>query len=104
MATENATEILGESGKTLSDGDRKRVDQLIGELSLIKGDNPAAMVAKLKEFREKIIVKKRNEILRAFQTLDKYSRQDYSQLYNDGNFSSEDEEEYELLLKKYKKK
>jgi len=99
MATENATEILGESGKTLSDGDRKRVDRLIGELSLIGGDNPAAMVAKLKEFREKIIVRKRNEILRAFQTLDKYSRQDYSELYSDGDFSEEDEAE---LLKRRK--
>jgi len=99
MATENATAILGESGKTLSDGDRKRVDELISQLQVIGGDNPQAMAAKLKQFRETIVVKKRRAILSAFQTLDRYSRQDYSELYSDGDFSEEDEAE---LLKRRK--
>ena len=99
MATENATAILGESGKTLSDGDRTRVDQLIGQLRTIGGDDPDALAAKLAQFRKTIVVEKRRAILSAFRTLDKYSRQDYSELYSDGDFSEEDEAE---LLKRRK--
>jgi len=75
------------------------VDELISQLQVIGGDNPQAMAAKLKQFRETIVVKKRRAILSAFQTLDKYSRQDYSELYSDGDFSEEDEAE---LLKRRK--
>ena len=99
LSVENAAEILGESGKTLSDADRGLVRGLIGELKLISGDNPDEIAAKLREFRTKIIVKKRNDIMRAFRTLDGYSREDYSDLYNDGAWSEEDEAE---LLKRRK--
>ena len=99
LSVENAAEILGESGKTLSDADRGLVKGLIGELKLIRGDNPDEIAAKLREFRTKIIVKKRNDIMNAFRTLDGYSREDYSDLYNDGAWSEEDEAE---LLKRRK--
>jgi len=99
LSTENAAEILGESGKTLSDSDRDRVELLIGQLKTISGDNPELIAAKLREFRTKIIVKKRNDIMGALQTLDGYTREDYSDLYNDGEWSDEDEAE---LLKRRK--
>jgi len=104
LSVENAAEILGESGKTLSDADRGLVKGLIGELKLIRGDNPDEIAAKLREFRTKIIVKKRNDIMNAFRTLDGYSREDYSALYNDGAWSEKDDADYERLMKKYRVK
>ena len=101
LQVENASDILGESGKTLSDADRNLVKELIGDLRLLPftGDNPQVIAAKLNEFRQKIIVKKRNEVLNAFRNLDGIARQDTSDLWGDSNWSEEDEAE---LLKRRK--
>ncbi len=101
MQVENASDILGESGKTLSAADRNLVKELIGDLRLLPftGDNPQVIAAKLNEFRQKIIVKKRNEVLNAFRNLDGIARQDTSDLWGDSNWSEEDEAE---LLKRRK--
>jgi hypothetical protein len=104
LSVENAADILGESGKTLSDTDRALVKSLIGELKLLGGDNPDEIAAKLREFRTKIIVKKRNDIMGALRTLDGYTREDYSELYNDGEWSAQDDADYQRLLKKYRGK
>ena len=103
LSVENAAEILGESGKTLSDADRGLVKGLIGELKTISGDNPDEIAAKLREFREKIIVKKRNDILNAYRNLDGYARQDTSDLWSDGEWSESDEAELNKLRKSYSK-
>jgi len=103
LSVENAAEILGESGKTLSDADRGLVKGLIGELKTISGDNPDEIAAKLREFREKIIVKKRNDILNAYRNLDGYARQDTSDLWGDGDWSESDEAELIKLRKSYSK-
>ena len=103
LAVENAAEILGESGKTLSDADRGLVKSLIGQLTKIGGDNPDEIAAKLREFREKIIVKKRNDILNAYRNLDGYARQDTSDLWGDGDWSESDEAELIKLRKSYSK-
>ena len=89
------SKLLGESGKTLSDADRNLVKELIGDLRLLPftGDNPQVIAAKLNEFRQKIIVKKRNEVLNAFRNLDGIARQDTSDLWGDSNWSEEDEAE-----------
>lgn len=104
LSVENAADILGESGKTLSDTDRALVKGLIGELKGIGGDNPDEIAAKLREFRTKIIVKKRNDIMGALRTLDGYTREDYSDLYDDGDWSADDDAEYTRLIKKYRSK
>ncbi len=103
LSVENAAEILGESGKTLSDADRGLVKSLIGQLTKIGGDNPDEIAAKLREFREKIIVKKRNDILNAYRNLDGYARQDTSDLWGDGDWSESDEAELIKLRKSYSK-
>ena len=103
LSVENAAEILGESGKTLSDADRGLVKGLIGELKTISGDNPDEIASKLREFREKIIVKKRNDILNAYRNLDGYARQDTSDLWGDGDWSESDEAELIKLRKSYSK-
>jgi len=106
LKVENAAEILGEAGKTLSDADRQLVAELIGDLSTLPftGDNPELIVAKLKEFRVKIIEKKRNDIKEAYRNLDGFARQDTSALWSDGQWSEDDDAEYKRLVKKYKSK
>jgi len=106
LKVENAAEILGEAGKTLSDADRQLVAELIGDLSTLPftGDNPEVIVAKLKEFRVKIIEKKRNDIKEAYRNLDGFARQDTSALWSDGQWSEDDDAEYKRLVKKYKSK
>ena len=79
------------------------VKGLIGELKTISGDNPDEIAAKLREFREKIIVKKRNDILNAYRNLDGYARQDTSDLWGDGDWSESDEAELTKLRKSYSK-
>ena len=101
LSVENAAEILGESGKTLSDADRGLVKGLIGELKAVGGDNPMEIAAKLRKFREVIIVKKRNDIKNAFRNLDGYARQDTSALWGDGEWSDDDEADLVRRRKKY---
>jgi len=48
IAVREATNILQESGKTLSDNDRRRVEDLVGEISFVSGD-AALIKKKLKE-------------------------------------------------------
>ena len=106
LKVENAAAILGEAGKTLSDSDRALVEEIISKLSTVpfNGDNPEVIVAKLKEFRIKIIEKKRNDIKEAYRNLDGFARQDTSALWSDGQWSEDDDAEYKRLVKKYKSK
>ena len=106
LKVENAAAILGEAGKTLSDSDRQLVEEIISELSTLPftGDNPEVIVAKLNEFRVKVIEKKRNDIKEAYRNLDGFARQDTSALWSDGQWSEDDDAEYKRLVKKYKNK
>ena len=106
LKVENAAAILGEAGKTLSDSDRQLVEEIISSLSTLPftGDNPELIVAKLKEFRIKVIEKKRNDIKEAYRNLDGFARQDTSALWSDGQWSEDDDAEYKRLVKKYKNK
>jgi len=106
LKVENAAAILGEAGKTLSDSDRQLVEEIISELSTLpfNGDNPEVIVAKLNEFRVKVIEKKRNDIKEAYRNLDGFARQDTSALWSDGQWSEDDDAEYKRLVKKYKNK
>jgi len=106
LKVENAAAILGEAGKTLSDSDRQLVEEIISQLSTLPftGDNPEVIVAKLNEFRVKVIEKKRNDIKEAYRNLDGFARQDTSALWSDGQWSEDDDAEYKRLVKKYKNK
>ena len=99
LSVENASAILGESGKTLSDTDRKLVGEIVGELKAIGGDAPDRLVAKIKELKTKIIDKKRRQAMEAFRTLDGYTKADNSALWSDGDWSEEDEDELKKLRK-----
>jgi len=99
LSVENAAEILGESGKTLSDTDRQLVRDIVGELKTIGGDAPDRLVAKIKELKTKIIDKKRRQAMEAFRTLDGYTKADNSALWSDGDWSEADEDELQKLRK-----
>ena len=43
------------------------------------------------ELKTRVLDNKRREILRAFQTMDNYTRNDYSELYGDAEWSDDDQ-------------
>lgn len=90
---ENASDILGEAGKTLSDADRKLVGEIVGNLpSLIKGST-GTLRKKLIEMKERVIDKKRRQINDAYMTLDSYTpKSDYSTIYQGGDDWSEEDQ------------
>lgn len=91
LQAQNASEILGEAGKTLSDNDRKLVAKIVGDLPGLLTGSPDMLRARLLELKTDIVDKKRREILRGFQTMDSYSRSDYSELYGDAEWSEDDQ-------------
>ena len=69
IAVREATNILQESGKTLSDNDRKRVEDLVGEISFVSGD-AALIKKKLKEIYKLTVEKPQQNLDRAIDWLD----------------------------------
>lgn len=70
IAVREATNILQESGKTLSDNDRKRVEDLVGEISFASAD-AELIKSKLKEIYELTVVKPQKNLDRAIGWLEK---------------------------------
>ena len=99
LQAQNAAEILGEAGKTLSDNDRKLVAQIVGDLPGLLGGSPDVLRAKLEELKTQVLDNKRREILRAFQTMDNYSRNNTQELWGDSDWSDEDQKELIKLRK-----
>lgn len=91
LQAQNASEILGEAGKTLSDNDRKLVAKIVGDLPGLLTGSPDTLRERLLELKTDIVDKNRREILRAFQTMDSYTRNDYSELYGDAEWSNDDQ-------------
>lgn len=100
LQAQNASRILGEAGKTLSDNDRKLVAEIVGDLPGLLSGSPGELRKKLMQLKTEIVDKKRREILRAFQTMDSYSRSDYSELYGDAEWSDDDQDRLLELRKK----
>lgn len=72
LKAQNAAEILGESGKTLSDNDRRMVSEIVGDISFTEGDE-ALLIEKLGMLYKDIIGTRRNEIEEAYSTLGNYA-------------------------------
>jgi hypothetical protein len=68
LQAENAADILGESGKTLSDTDRKMVAEIVGGISFTEGDE-AQLARKLGRLYQKIVVTGRNNIAEGYSRL-----------------------------------
>ena len=68
LQAQNAKEILGEAGKTISDADRQLVKSIVGDVTLF--ENEDRLRDKLTELYDDIIVKKERQIIEALKTLD----------------------------------
>ena len=68
LQAENAADILGESGKTLSDTDRKMVAEIVGGISFTEGDE-AQLARKLGRLYQKIVVTGRNNVAEGYNRL-----------------------------------
>jgi len=98
---ENASDILGESGKTLSDTDRKLVAEIVGQLPTLLAGSEDTLRARLVEMKERIIDKYRRRVIDGYATLDLYTpKSDYSSLYLDGPDWSPEKEELLMELRK----
>ena len=82
---ENASDILGESGKTLSDTDRKLVKEIVGQLPTLLAGSEDTLRARLVEMKERVIDKYRRKVVDGYATLDSYTpKSDYSSIYQGG--------------------
>ena len=73
LKARNAAEILGESGKTISDNDRKLVDQIVGAIDVFSGDADIGLLkTKLNRLFKQITLSKRDEIEEAYSNLEKF--------------------------------
>lgn len=75
IAMKNAPEILGESGKTISDGDRLRVERIVGQLKAT-GDIRTVR-AKIQELFNDIIIGTEKDIIQGLTNLSRYTKKDY---------------------------
>lgn len=73
LKARNAAEILGESGKTISDNDRRLVDQIVGAIDVFSGDADINLLkTKLNRLFKQITTSKRDEIDEAYSNLEKF--------------------------------
>ena len=73
LKARNAAEILGESGKTISDNDRKLVDDIVGAIDVFSGDADIGLLkTKLNRLFKQITASKRDEIEEAYSNLEKF--------------------------------
>ena len=86
LQAQNAPEILGEAGKTISDADRARVAQIVGDLRA--GSTADEITYKLNQLFNDIIIKKERNILDALNTLDRYTGRSVAP--DDGPMSEDD--------------
>ena len=68
LQAENAADILGESGKTLSDTDRELVREIVGGITFTQGDE-AELTRKLGRLYEVIITRGRQNVNEAYSKL-----------------------------------
>jgi hypothetical protein len=71
MAAKQAPRILGESGKTISDGDRERVKEIVGTITATS--NPQELQAKFSALFNDIIIGTEVDINQALSTLNRYT-------------------------------
>ena len=70
FSIDNATDILKESGKTLSDGDRKLVSERVGKIDFFNSD-PALILNQVRDIYNFTVVKSQNNLDSAIESLDK---------------------------------
>jgi len=96
LQAQNAKEILGEAGKTISDADRALVKSIVGDVTLFS--NTDLLQQKVSELFTEIVVKKERQIFDALRTLDRFSGSNVSSRLDSGTLSEEEQAELEKYL------
>lgn len=69
IATQKTPEILGEAGKTISDADRKLVQDIVGDINMIDGADAQVILNKLSSVYGLVVEKGRKNLDTAYGTL-----------------------------------
>ncbi len=96
MAAKQAPRILGESGKTISDGDRQRVADIVGTITATT--DPRVLQAKLESLFNDIILGSEADISQALSTLNRYTGRNIGSVMNDSELSEEEAKELQDAL------
>ena len=97
LKAQNAKEILGEAGKTISDADRALVASIVGDIDVLT--NPDMLAEKMSQLYNDIILKKERQIFAALETLDRYSgRRIASRLGGSGELNAEEQAELDAAI------
>ena len=94
LATRYAPQILQEAGKTISDADRQRVQQIVGEIALLK--SPAGVAARMQDLHEFIVLAQRRNMETAIIGLNSVGGD-----MRPPSLSDEERQRYKSLLSKY---
>ena len=71
VSTSYAPEILREAGKTISDSDRKRVDDLVGAIKLL--NDPVTIAARVNQLHRFIIQAQRAKLAEGYERVNAFS-------------------------------
>jgi hypothetical protein len=91
LQAKNAPEILGEAGKTISDGDRERVAKIVSELKFIT--DPREMAVKIEELFNDIVLGAEADIKQALNNLNRYTGRNIGDFLESSDMSEEDRAE-----------
>ena len=94
LATRYAPQILQEAGKTISDADRQRVQQIVGEIALLK--SPAGVAARMQDLHEFIVLAQRRNMEKAIIGLNSVGGD-----MRPPSLSDEERKRYQALLAQY---
>jgi len=97
MAAKEAPRILGESGKTISDGDRDRVKDIVGDITATS--DPRQLQAKFESLFNEIILGREADIKQALSTLNRYSGRNIGEALGKGDLNEEEAKELADALK-----
>ena len=91
IQAKNTPEILGETGKTISDPDRARVAEIVGQLKL--GTDPRELLVKIEELFNDIVLGAEADIKQALNNLNRYTGRNIGDFLESSDMSEEDRAE-----------
>lgn len=91
LQAKNAPEILGEAGKTISDGDRERVREIVGQLETFT--DPRELKVKVEELFNDIVLGAESDIRQGLANLNRYTGRSIGEFIESGSLSEEEQAE-----------
>ncbi len=96
LAAQEAPSILGEAGKTISDADRIRVTQIIGEITATT--DARELGVKFQNLFNDIVLGAENDIRGALSTLNRYTNRSIGASLGEGELSEDEKKEVKVGL------